>query len=91
MNGKPFMPKVGQTYENRNGATYLCIRVNQIYNAVTDAWEPPTAIMRNTLSSWKLVAHGLVQYQDGTIEWDHSTEGRFETMEEAMARDPNFI
>ena len=35
------------------------------------------ARMINTKTGWTLTAHGLVQYEDGTIEWDYSTGGYF--------------
>ena len=62
---KKMTPVEGVEYRNRNGATYLCL----------SAWGDGMAIMRHTVSGWTLVAHGVRQYGDGTIEWDYSTGG----------------
>lgn len=73
MNGKRFKPTTGTVYTNKGGGTFLC----------GDVWENDTpslsycARMTNTKSGWTFIAHGLVQYEDGTIEWDYSTGGRW--------------
>ena len=71
--GERFEPVPGQVYENKGGGTYLC----------GDVWKNDTpdlsycARMTNTKTGWTLIAHGLIQYEDGTIEWDYSTGGRW--------------
>ena len=35
-------------------------------------------MFRNVKSGWTFIAKGIIQYVDGTIEWDHSTDGHFE-------------
>lgn len=73
MSGKRFKPTTGEIYLNRNGKIYLC----------GDVWDNNTpepsycARMTNTATGWTFVAHGIVQYEDGTIEWDYSSGGRF--------------
>lgn len=61
-------PVPGDFYDNRNGQTYQCI-------APTD--EPFCAVMENVKSGWRFVAHRIVVYPDGYIEWACSTSGRF--------------
>ena len=73
-NARRFIPTEGRTYENAGGGTYLCKYVRK---ETCDAW------MQNTASGWTCLAHGIVRYEDGTIEWDYSTCGHFEKLPEA--------
>ena len=73
-NPRRFIPTAGGTYENAGGGTYLCTCLAGVTQR--DAW------MRNTASGWTLLAHGIVRYEDGTIEWDYSTGGHFENAPE---------
>lgn len=57
----------GKEYKNRGGGTFRCIRKT-----------PYGWYMQNTKSRWSFVAHVITLYEDGTIEWDYSTGGRFE-------------
>lgn len=58
----------GETYENKAGGRYRVLRqINR------DSYD-----MTNTMSGWTLRAHVITMYEDGKIEWDYSTEGRFE-------------
>ena len=56
----------GMTYRNRGGGKFYCVSGGD------------TPIMQNVASGWTLVAHIVTLYDDGTIEWDFSTSGRFE-------------
>lgn len=69
-NPQRFEAVPGETYENAGGGRFLC----------TDSWDG-NAIMVNVVSGWKCTAHGLVRYEDGTIEWDYSTGGFFTDLE----------
>ena len=45
----------------------------------------------NIASGWTLSAHGIVRYEDGTIEWDYSkggcfNEGKLKEYKELCAR-----
>lgn len=73
-NPQRFSPVEGRVYTNAGGGKYLCqiARENSF-----DAW------MQNTASGWTLLAHGIVRYEDGTIEWDYSTQGHFEEIRRA--------
>ena len=64
-----FIPSVDRIYENAGGGRYRC---QMPLGDRCDAW------MQNTASGWTLLAHGIVRYEDGTIEWDYSTRGHFE-------------
>ena len=66
-----FTPEEGATYRNAGGGVFKCIRI--IYEG--------TAIMRNVMSGWTIMAHGCGLYEDGTIDWDYSTGGTFEKEE----------
>lgn len=58
-------PVVGQVYTNHNGQQYRCTRRinNERY------------IMERLSDHWTLTAVRVRQYEDGTIEWDHSVGG----------------
>ena len=58
---------VGQVYQNKGGGAFLCIK--QIDENVY--------VMLNIKSSWMLHAHNITMYEDGTIEWDYSSNGYF--------------
>lgn len=81
MEGKYFVPVVGQTYLNRNGREYRCTG-NIPYES--DAQEQRivsmgdhTACLERVKDGWSLIAHGVILYEDGTIEWNYSTGGHF--------------
>lgn len=63
-----FTPEEGKYYRNAGGGVYKCVR----------SFKNDTAIMRNYLSGWTIMAHGCGLYEDGTIDWDYSTGGTFE-------------
>ena len=56
-------PQPGALYRNRNGDAYRC--------------ETQQGVMRRVSDGWTLIAHGIQQYEDGTIEWDYSTGGHW--------------
>ena len=41
-----------------------------------------TALFQNVKSGWTFTAKGVIQYVDGTIEWDHSRDGCFKEVED---------
>lgn len=61
-----FGPDVGEVYENVGGGMYRCLMIGD-----------GSALMRNVLSGWTFIAHGLGVYADGRIDWDYSTDGKF--------------
>ncbi len=75
------VPVIGQTYFNRNGREYRCTD-NLFYEnedrmrralSLGEHW----ASMVRVKDGWSLIAHGVLQYADGTIEWNYSTGGYF--------------
>ena len=70
-NPKPFTPVKGEIYENAGGGKYLCESGFQDEDGRAIGW------MINIKSGWSLTAKGIVRYEDGTIEWDYSTDGTF--------------
>ena len=68
-NPRRFRPTIDRIYENAGGGSYLC---QLVLPQINGAW------MQNTATGWTLQAHGIVRYEDGTIEWDYSTHGHFE-------------
>ena len=67
MQGKRITPEQGKVYQNKGGGEFLCI----------ESFDG-SAVMQNTASRWTFKAHGVTQYEDGTVEWDYSTRGHFE-------------
>lgn len=65
-----FTPRQGDTYRNRGGGSFRCLR--------SCAMHIHSAVMQNAASGWTFTAHGCGIYEDGTIDWDYSTGGRFE-------------
>lgn len=63
-----FTPVEGEIYENAGGGRYHCNKSNG-----------NSAEMINVVSGWSCYAVGIVRYEDGTIEWDYSKWGSFQT------------
>ena len=63
---KRITPEVGVVYTNRNGNDYRCKEL------LKDG-----GVMERLKDGWTLRAHGICQYEDGTIEWDYSGGGRW--------------
>lgn len=60
-----------ETYKNAAGGDYKCLR----------AENRDTYIMQNISSGWTFTAHVITRYEDGTIEWDYSSNGHFGEVE----------
>ena len=67
MSWRNFALTIGAVYHNRNGSDYLCEAIR----------EPGCYIMKRAKDGWTLEAHTITMYEDGTIEWDYSTGGRW--------------
>lgn len=75
------IPIIGQIYRNRNGGEYRCTG-NSFYMNDTQKQRALSlgehiAYMERVKDGWSLAAHGVIQYEDGTVEWNYSTGGRF--------------
>lgn len=79
--GARIQPVIGQVYTNRGGGQYRCIAPADdgpmFYNAV-GGFSNSSGVFQNIKSGWTFTAKGIIQYIDGTIEWDHSVGGHFE-------------
>lgn len=75
MKGKKITPEQGKVYKNKGGGEFLCIRGFD-----------GDAVMQNTASGWTFKANGVIQYDDGTVEWDYSTGGHFEHKKQCQCR-----
>lgn len=73
MDGKRFMPQPGYVYRNRaswydgKASVFRCLA----------AHADGTALLANMYSGWTFLAHDIVRYDDGSIEWGYSTGGHF--------------
>ena len=75
------VPIIGQVYTNRSGGDYLCTD-NKVYEDDEQRQRALTlgehwASLKRIKDGWSLIAHGVIQYADGSIEWNYSTGGRF--------------
>ncbi len=68
------IPTVGQVYRNRSGCDYEC----------TAVYPSGRAAMKRVKDGWTLVAVGVRQYEDGTIEWDYSLAGCWTKLSKGM-------
>ena len=67
-------PKIGQTYTLRSGGEYRCLFVS---NPERVERGECSAVMVRLKDGWELIAHGIQQNEDGTIEWKYSTGGHW--------------
>lgn len=66
-------PVAGQVYTNHNGSTYICLKGGEGEAPGPDM----TAEFERQPDGWTLIAHGVAQYEDGTIVWNYSTDGHW--------------
>ena len=72
--------KVGELYElhtdcqDHKGNVLECLRI-----LTDDYYSPYSAVVRSTITGWTMMVHGTNIYEDGTIDWDFSTNGYFST------------
>lgn len=84
--GRPLTPTVRQVYMNRSGGRYLCLALvtdqGILYFNAAGGSSSTSGIFQNIKSGWTFTAKGIIQYIDGTIEWDHSSDGHFANKDE---------
>lgn len=74
------MLTVGSLYElhtsnpNHKGQVLECLRL-----LPDDCYSPFSAVLRSVKTGWTMMVHGTNVYDDGTIDWDFSTNGYFST------------
>ena len=73
------MLKPGNLYKLHNHEEYCleCIRILS-----DDYYSPFSAVVRSTITGWTMYCHGINTYEDGTIDWDYSTNGIFTRKDE---------
>ena len=66
--------KIGSLYKlhDRGEKVLECIRT-----VPDDGYSPYTAVVRSTITGWTMKVHGTNMYEDGSIDWDYSTDGMF--------------
>lgn len=64
---KSLYPQVGDIYEACCGVKYVVTGVNL-----------DTARLKSLSTGWTMTVHDLGVYQDGRIDWSHSTNGHFD-------------
>ena len=62
--------EAGKVYRNRGGGEYRCL-----YQMLANK---DNYTMRNEASGWTFEACTITMYEDGSIEWDYSKNGRFD-------------
>lgn len=80
MEKEKFIPKYDRIYTNKGGGQYRRADPMTAFEKHGDLWEmdgPDGYWMENVNSSWVCYCVGIVQYKDGTIEWDFSKKGFF--------------
>ena len=87
--GRPLVPAFGRVYLNRGGGKYRCIdpapTTGTTYYNASGGFSNTMARFQNIESGWTFTAKGIIQYVDGTIEWDHSSDGHWEEVIECPA------
>ena len=61
-----------ELYKNKGGSVYMCLQ----------ELDRDTYVMQNVNSGWTFTAHVITRYENGDIEWDYSSNGRFEEVKE---------
>ena len=79
--GHRIQPVVGEVYTNRGGGRFRCIAPadnGPMFWNGAGGFSNASGVFQNVESGWTFTAKGIIQYIDGSIEWDHSVDGRFE-------------
>lgn len=79
--GQRIEPVIGHVYTNRGGGRFKCIApaaAGPMFWNGAGGCSNASAVFQNVASGWTFTAKGVIQYIDGTIEWDHSIDGHFE-------------
>ncbi len=81
MNAHYITPVVGQVYANRNGGEFQCIGDTSYFDSLGNLKmivpQEHCGLFERVSDGWRLFAHGVLQYEDGTVEWNYSTNGHY--------------
>lgn len=69
MESRYFSPIPNKVYSNINGMNYICLASKGQCDGIFQAM---------TKSKWTFTAHGCHVFDNGKIEWNHSSDGHFE-------------
>ena len=78
--GQRMEPVIVQVYINRGGGRFRCIAPaadGPMFYTAGGGFSNASGVFQNIESGWTFTAKGIIQYIDGTIEWDHSVGGEF--------------
>ncbi len=75
------IPVTGRVYANQNGKMYRCTGSRTypdevVMQRTVELGEHVCSMLRLS-DGWTIKAHGVYQYEDGSIEWRFSTNGSF--------------
>ena len=79
MKSERIMPKVGSLYKLRDHEGYV---LEVLRTLPEDGYSPFSARVRSIITGWTMTIHGINQYEDGSIDWDFSTDGIFTRVDE---------
>ena len=74
MDSKRALLKVGSLYKLHDRDGYV---LEVLRNISDDPYSAYTSRVRSTITGWTMTIHGVNQYEDGSIDWDFSTDGFF--------------
>ncbi len=80
-NSTRITPEVDKIYENKGGGTFKCLSIDEEMSLSSNGVSGKSAVMQNVTTGWTLLAHGVNLYENGKIDWEFSTQGRFEPLE----------
>lgn len=73
MKSERVMLNVGSLYKLKDHDGYVL----EVLRIIPDGYSPYTARVRSIVTGWTMTIHGVNQYEDGSIDWDFSTDGIF--------------
>ena len=88
MKSERVMLKVGRLYKLRNHEGYV---LEVLQTLPDDGYSPYTARVRSALTGWTITIHGVNMYEDGSIDWDFSTDGIFTQIDEDGVYHPIYM
>lgn len=80
MERKRITPEIGKEYEHKISGTFRCLSIDNEMSLSLNGVSGKSAVLQNTETGWTFLAHGVNMYENGTIDWEFSTQGRFERL-----------
>ena len=64
-----------------NGGEFQCIGDTSYFDSLGNLKmivpQEHCGLFERVSDGWRLFAHGVLQYEDGTVEWNYSTNGHY--------------